>query len=114
MDSAPNELMWTRLSELTASGDPLDLAIQMRELGVESLLFCRPEGRIEQVVTDRQIAALATRNGPADVIPAQNRQPLELPAPADFPAPADQTSVVAPTVGLRAPGSSRTARVIRR
>ncbi len=108
MDSAPNESMWTRLSQLTASGDPLDLAIQMRELGVESLLFCRPEGRIEQVVTDRQIAALATRHGGDDAIPTQNRQPLDLPTPADH------TSVVAPTAELRAPGSSRTARVIRR
>lgn len=52
------------LLRLTPSGDLLDLARSMRDMGVESLLFCSPSGRIQQVVTDRQIAHLAANPDP--------------------------------------------------
>lgn len=52
------------LLRLTPSGDLLDLAREMRDMGVESLLFCASSGRIERVVTDRQIAHLAAHPEP--------------------------------------------------
>ena len=55
-----NESTREELLALTPSGDLMDLARQLREQGVESLLICRPDGRITQVVTDRQIASLAS------------------------------------------------------
>ena len=57
----------TELLRLTPSGDLLDLALRMRDMGVESLLFCAPSGRINQVVTDRQIAHVAANPDPAPV-----------------------------------------------
>ena len=59
LDDAKNPPTRTELLRLTPSGDLLDLAREMRQMGVESLLFCSPNGRIQQVVTDRQIASLA-------------------------------------------------------
>ncbi|MDQ2740567.1 MAG: hypothetical protein M3Y35_18545, partial [Actinomycetota bacterium] len=47
------------LQQISPNGDLLDLAVQMRDRGVESLLFARPDGKILAVVTDRQIAYLA-------------------------------------------------------
>src|ERR1700712_3171592 len=47
------------LLALTPSGDLMDLARQLRNQGVESLVIGRRGGRITQVVTDRQIAQLA-------------------------------------------------------
>ena len=55
----------SELENLTPSGDLLDLARAMRDMGVESLLICRPGGQIEQVVTDREIARLAASAPPA-------------------------------------------------
>ncbi len=55
-----DESMLSELKALTSSGDLLDLARQMRNVGVESLLFCGADGRIARVVTDRQIAHLAS------------------------------------------------------
>jgi hypothetical protein len=55
-----NESTREELLALTPSGDLMDLARRLREQGVESLLICRPDGRITQVVTDRQIASLAS------------------------------------------------------
>jgi hypothetical protein len=61
-----NESTRQELLALTSSDDLMDLARQLREQGVESLLICRPGGRIAQVVTDRQIAQLATaESGPS-------------------------------------------------
>lgn len=62
------------LLRLTPSGDLLDLARQMRDMGVESLLFAAPSGRIEQVVTDRQIAYLAANPAP-ETSAAAEQQP---------------------------------------
>lgn len=50
----------SRVEELGEATDLLELAMRMRDHGVESLLFADPGGRITRVVTDRQIAALAT------------------------------------------------------
>jgi hypothetical protein len=47
------------LQQISPNGDLLDLAVQMRDRGVESLLFARSDGKILAVVTDRQIAYLA-------------------------------------------------------
>ncbi len=55
-----NESTYQELLALTPTGDLMDLARRLRENGVESLLICGPDGRIEQVVTDRQIAQLAS------------------------------------------------------
>jgi hypothetical protein len=55
-----NESTHQELLALTPSGDLMDLARRLRRQGVESLLICRPDGRIAQVVTDRQIAQLAS------------------------------------------------------
>ena len=74
-----------RLLRLTPSGDLLDLARQMRDMGVESLLFCAPSGRIAQVVTDRQIAHLAAHPDP-------------VPATVGG-SPADPTAVESPVDG---------------
>lgn len=68
-----NESVRAELVALSASGDLLDLARHLRELGVESLLFARPDGRIERVVTDRQIAHLATWHSAVTFIPARHR-----------------------------------------
>lgn len=64
LDDGTNPSTRTELLRLTPSGDLLDLAREMRQMGVESLLFCSPAGRIQQVVTDRQIASLAATPDP--------------------------------------------------
>ncbi len=50
----------SRVEELGEAADLLELAMRMRDHGVESLLFAGSDGRMTRVVTDRQIAALAT------------------------------------------------------
>lgn len=55
-----NESTYKELLALTPSGDLMDLARRLRQQGVESLLMCRPDGQIAEVVTDRQIAQLAS------------------------------------------------------
>ena len=66
----------SQLMKLTPSGDLLDLAREMREMGVETLLFCRPGGQIDQVVTDRHIAHLAASAAPpAPVESVPGQQP---------------------------------------
>jgi len=47
------------------SGDFIALAREMRDSGVESLLLCNASGRIEQVLTDRQVAHLSANPDPA-------------------------------------------------
>ena len=86
----------SELLRLTPSGDLLDLARQMRDLGVESLLLCAPSGRINQVVTDRQIAHLAANPDLASVgaaPPAADSRVVEprsaVPKPADADADAE-------------------------
>ncbi len=64
-DEETNPSTRAELLRLTPSGDLLDLARRMRDMGVESLLFAAPSGRIDQVVTDRQIAHLAANPDPA-------------------------------------------------
>lgn len=59
LDDGTQAAIRSELLRLTPSGDLLDLAREMRQLGVESLLFAGPTGRIQRVVTDRQIASLA-------------------------------------------------------
>jgi hypothetical protein len=86
------------LLRLTPSGDLLDLARQMRDLGVESLLFTAPSGRIHQVVTDRQIAYLAANPAP---VPAAVAGPPAASAEAEplvaaEPADAAPSSVIPP------------------
>ena len=55
-----NESTYQELLALTPTGDLMDLARRLRQEGVESLLMCRPDGRIDQVISDRQIAQLAS------------------------------------------------------
>jgi hypothetical protein len=55
-----NESTHDELLALTPSGDLMDLARRLRQQGVECILICRPHGQIVQVVTDRQIAQLAS------------------------------------------------------
>ena len=88
-----NESTHQELLALTPSGDLMDLARQLRARGVESLLICRPGGRISQVVTDRQIAALAA--------PDIHRSPrFKTPLPAiPAPRPVPEYPVPTQTVG---------------
>jgi len=71
-----NESIRDRLLALTPSGDLMDLALQLREHGVESLLLCRPAGQIVQVITDRQIAQLASTE-PSAALQIQEPEPID-------------------------------------
>ncbi len=88
LDEEMNASTRSELLRLAPSGDLLDLARQMRDMGVESLLFCRPSGRIEQVVTDRQIAHLAATPDPlrTAAVTSTDRDEVE---PASEPASVD-------------------------
>lgn len=93
-DSTDSESVRRELVALTASDDLMNLARHLRELGVESLLFARPDGRIDRVVTDRQIAHLATRQPPIDVVPTQQRGDV---GPAPTPVPVQATGPTWPS-----------------
>lgn len=82
------------LLQLTPSGDLLDLARGMRDMGVESLLFCAPSGRIRQVVSDRQIAHLAANPDPVPT--AVPVPPAGSPAVTPPAGPADTAPVIPP------------------
>lgn len=86
LDEETNASTRAELLRLTPSGDLLDLARQMRDMGVESLLFCSPSGRIEQVVTDRQIAHLATSPAQVPTGPPGSVEPGTLADPDTEPA----------------------------
>lgn len=82
------------LLKLTPSGDLLDLAREMRDMGVESLLFCAPSGRIRHVVSDRQIAHLAANPDPVPA--ALPGPPAVSPAVRPPAGPADTEPVIPP------------------
>jgi len=84
VDNTP-ESIEELLLRLSPSGDLLDLAREMREQGVESLMFAGRDGRIATVVTDRQIAYLAAAPRQSASAPEQHRyggRSDEDPAPA--------------------------------
>ncbi len=92
----------SRVEELGEAADLLDLAMRMRDHGVESLLFADSDGLITRVVTDRQIAVLATDLG--------GGQPVSVPYPRlERPAGAERETT--PGRAARAAADGRAARV---
>jgi hypothetical protein len=80
LEDETNSLARRELLRLTRSDDLLDLAREMRDMGVESILFCTPQGRIRQVVTDRQIAHLAASYAAPSAAPrSAEREPVSQP-----------------------------------
>lgn len=95
-DEELNPSTRTELLRLTPSGDLLDLAREMRDMGVESLLFAGPSGRITQVVSDRQIAHLAANPDPSTTVLAG--PPTGSPEVSPTSGPADIEPVIPPQV----------------
>ena len=85
----------SRVEELGEAADLLELAMRMRDHGVESLLFAGSDGRITRVVTDRQIAALATD--------LSGGQPVSVPYPRlERPAGAERETALGRPAGAAA------------
>jgi len=81
VDNTPEDLE-ELLRPLSPTGDLLDLARVMRELGVESLIFAGSDGRISTVVTDRQIAHLAAAPPNSASVTGRRRQARSVEEPA--------------------------------
>ena len=100
MDSTSDDVTRAHLCGLTPSGDLLDLALQMRQMGVESLLISRPDGRIRRTLTDRQIAHLAATPSSGELIPEQlRRRPLPWQSTDQLPAGPETRSAGLSSVG---------------
>jgi hypothetical protein len=59
MDLESDESVRAELRRLSPSGDLVAMAGDMRRRGVDSLLVCRPDGRIARVVTEHRLRRLA-------------------------------------------------------
>ncbi|SDO46244.1 hypothetical protein SAMN04515671_1011 [Nakamurella panacisegetis] len=59
MDSTGNDELRSELRSLRPDGDLLGLADDLRRMGVEFLLVCHPNGKIQKVVGENHIRRLA-------------------------------------------------------
>ena len=83
MDSARNDDLRSELEALTPDGDLVRLADDLRRMGGDSLLVCRPGGQIRHVVSEHRIRRLA------------QPVPAGLPYIPDQPAPSETSGKLA-------------------
>lgn len=102
MDPETNESIRAELRRQSPDGDLVAMADEMRRMGIDSLLICRPGGRITRVVSEHRVRRLAQPEPQLNPIPRTDPDGPLIPEQVRSNAPSYRTAHSPEGEGVRA------------